>query len=56
MNKTIPAAILASTGMMLAGVGANLIIKGVSRKNDIEIELTKCSLTASLGLGIKLKF
>lgn len=56
MNKTIPAAILGLSGVIISGIGTSILIKGITRKNDIKVELVKYSFTSSVGVGVKLNF
>lgn len=56
INKTIPAALLGLSGVIISGIGTSILIKGITRKNDIQVELVKYSFTSSIGLGVKLNF
>jgi CTP-dependent riboflavin kinase len=56
MNKTIPAAIVGLGGVILAGVGTNILVKGILKSNDVKVELVKFSYTSSIGVGLKVNF
>lgn len=55
MNKTIPAALLASSGIVLAATGATIIVKGVMKKNDVEFALKTFGQTGT-GMGVTINF
>jgi hypothetical protein len=56
INKSIPSALLGLSGVIISGIGTSILIKGITRKNDIKVELVKYSFTSSVGLGVKLNF
>ena len=55
MNKTIPAALLAGTGVVLAGIGSTIIVKGIMKKNDIEFMMNTYGVTGG-SMGLKINF
>ena len=55
MNKSIPAALLATSGFVLASIGATIIVKGVMKKNDIEFAFDTYG-ASSVELGVKINF
>lgn len=55
MNKSIPSALIATSGVVLAGVGATIIIKGVMKKNDVEFAI-KTYGQGGTGMGVTINF
>lgn len=54
MNKTIPTAIMGLGGLVLTGIGTNILVKGIIKSNDIKVQLV--AHESSVGLGLSLKF
>lgn len=56
MNKTISNVIYGATGVVVAAIGVNTILRGVARINDIQLQMVSDNFTSSVGLGLKLRF